>query len=104
VKVISELYLSDENHSIVNVINFEKPNLISLIDAVIMAGGRGQRLQPFTIHPETTFKRGDKQAIMEHNLVDWLYLGLILSVKIFGEQITLVKERKEYKNRICLGK
>jgi hypothetical protein len=45
-----------QNHTIVTLINFVVPDLISPIDAVIMAGGRGQRLQPFTIIPKPLLK------------------------------------------------
>src|SRR3990167_5599931 len=58
----------DENHRVVNVINFRKIRSYLPIDAVIMAGGRGQRLQPLTdTTPKPLLKVGDK-AIMEHNL------------------------------------
>jgi len=38
----------DENMRVVNVINFRTIKSYLPIDAVIMAGGRGQRLQPLT--------------------------------------------------------
>lgn len=80
----------DENHSIVNVINFRKIRSYLPIDAVIMAGGRGQRLQPFTnTIPKPLLKVGDK-AIMEHNLDRLALFGIDdfwVSVKYLGEQI-----------------
>ncbi|WP_316763108.1 nucleotidyltransferase family protein [Pedobacter aquatilis] len=80
----------DENHKIVNVINFRKIRSYLPIDAVIMAGGRGQRLQPLTDSiPKPLLKVGDK-AIMEHNLDRLALFGIDdfwVSVKYLGEQI-----------------
>ena len=80
----------DENHSIVNVINFRKIKSYLPIDAVIMAGGRGQRLQPLTdTVPKPLLKVGNK-AIMEHNLDRLALFGIDdfwVSVKYLGKQI-----------------
>jgi dTDP-glucose pyrophosphorylase len=81
--------LNKEN-KVVNVINFRETRSYLPVDAVLMAGGRGQRLQPLTdTVPKPLLKIGDK-AIMEHN-VDRLALYGIddfwFSVKYLGEQI-----------------
>lgn len=80
----------DEEDRVVNVINFRKIKSYLPIDAVIMAGGRGQRLQPFTdTVPKPLLKVGDK-AIMEHNLDRLISYGIDdfwVSVKYLGEQI-----------------
>lgn len=80
----------DENRRVVNVINFRKIRSYLPIDAVIMAGGRGQRLQPLTdTIPKPLLKVGDK-AIMEHNLDRLALYGIDdfwVSVKYLGEQI-----------------
>ena len=80
----------DENHRVVNVINFRKIKSYLPIDAVIMAGGRGQRLQPLTdTTPKPLLKVGGK-AIMEHNLDRLALFGIDdfwVSVKYLGEQI-----------------
>ena len=80
----------DENHKVVNVINFRKIRSYLPVDAVIMAGGRGQRLQPLTdTVPKPLLKVGDK-AIMEHNLDRLSLFGIDdfwVSVKYLGEQI-----------------
>ncbi|MGO4819409.1 nucleotidyltransferase family protein [Flavobacterium sp. W22_SRS_FP1] len=80
----------DENHRVVNVINFRKIRSYLPIDAVIMAGGRGQRLQPLTDNvPKPLLKVGSK-AIMEHNLDRLALFGIDdfwVSVKYLGEQI-----------------
>lgn len=80
----------DENHSVVNVINFRKTKSYLPIDAVIMAGGRGQRLKPLTdTVPKPLLKVGGK-AIMEHNLDRLVLYGIDdfwVSVKYLGDQI-----------------
>jgi len=80
----------DENHKVVNVINFRIIKSYLPIDAVIMAGGRGQRLQPLTdTIPKPLLKVGDK-AIMEHNLDRLALFGIDdfwVSVKYLGRQI-----------------
>jgi dTDP-glucose pyrophosphorylase len=80
----------DKEDKVVNVINFREIRSYLPVDAVIMAGGRGQRLQPLTDStPKPLLKVGNK-AIMEHN-VDRLALYGIddfwFSVKYLGEQI-----------------
>ena len=51
----------DENDIVINVINFRYIKSYLPIDAVIMAGGRGQRLQPLTdATPKPLLKVGDK--------------------------------------------
>ncbi len=80
----------DENHRVVNVINFRKIRSYLPIDTVIMAGGRGQRLRPMTdTVPKPLLKVGNK-AIMEHNLDRLAMFGIDdfwVSVKYLGEQI-----------------
>jgi dTDP-glucose pyrophosphorylase len=80
----------DENDVIVKVINFRNIKSYLPIDVVIMAGGRGQRLQPLTnLKPKPLLKVGNK-AIMEHNLDRLAMFGIDdfwVSVKYLGEQI-----------------
>lgn len=80
----------DENNVVINVINFRYIKSYLPIDAVIMAGGRGQRLQPLTdATPKPLLKVGDK-PIMEHNLNRLAMYGIDdfwVSVKYLGEQI-----------------
>lgn len=80
----------DENHKVVNVINFRNIKSYLPVDAVIMAGGRGQRLKPLTdLTPKPLLKVGGK-AIMEHNLDRLALYGIDdfwVSVKYLGEQI-----------------
>ncbi|PZR19828.1 MAG: nucleotidyltransferase [Flavobacterium psychrophilum] len=80
----------DDNHKVVNIINFRNIKSYLPIDAVIMAGGRGQRLQPLTdTTPKPLLKVGNK-AIMEHNLDRLALYGIDdfwVCVKYLGEQI-----------------
>ncbi|MBP6755042.1 MAG: nucleotidyltransferase family protein [Bacteroidia bacterium] len=80
----------DENDMVINVINFRHIKSYLPIDAVIMAGGRGQRLQPLTdATPKPLLKVGDK-PIMEHNLNRLAMYGIDdfwVSLKYLGEQI-----------------
>ena len=80
----------DADDKVVNIVNFRNLRSYLPIDAVIMAGGRGERLRPLTdTTPKPLLQVGDK-SIMEHN-VDRLALYGIddfwFSVKYLGEQI-----------------
>lgn len=80
----------DENHIVINVINFRVMKSYLPLDAVIMAGGRGLRLKPFTDSiPKPLLKVGSK-PIMEHNLDRLAMFGIDdfwVSVNYLGEQI-----------------
>ena len=80
----------DHQNKVVNVINFRKIKSYLPIDTIIMAGGRGQRLQPLTDStPKPLLKVGNK-AIMEHNLDRLAMFGIHdfwISLKYLGEQI-----------------
>jgi dTDP-glucose pyrophosphorylase len=89
-KLFKVLPVVDENMHVVNVINFRTIKSYLPIDAVIMAGGRGQRLQPLTDSiPKPLLKVGGK-PIMEHNIDRLASYGIDdfwVSVKYLGEQI-----------------
>jgi dTDP-glucose pyrophosphorylase len=80
----------DNNDAVVNVINFRNIKSYLPIDAVIMAGGRGQRLQPLTDEiPKPLLKVGEK-PIIEHNIDRLTKFGIDdfwISLKYLGEQI-----------------
>jgi dTDP-glucose pyrophosphorylase len=84
------LPILDSDNRIVNVINFREIRSYLPVDAVIMAGGKGQRLQPLTeTTPKPLLKVGNK-PIMEHNLDRLSLYGIDdfwVSVKYLGEQI-----------------
>jgi dTDP-glucose pyrophosphorylase len=80
----------DENDIVVNVINFRHLRSYLPVDAVIMAGGRGQRLQPLTDSiPKPMLKVGSV-PIIEHNINRLAMFGIDdfwISVRYLGEQI-----------------
>jgi dTDP-glucose pyrophosphorylase len=80
----------DDHNCVVNVINFRLIKSYLPIDAVIMAGGRGQRLKPLTdLIPKPLLKVGEK-VIMEHNLDRLTMYGIDdfwISVRYLGEKI-----------------
>jgi dTDP-glucose pyrophosphorylase len=88
--LIRILPLVDEYMRIINVINFRNFKSYLPIDAVIMAGGRGERLQPLTDNtPKPLLKVGEK-PIIEHNIDLLASFGIKnfwVSVKYLGEQI-----------------
>lgn len=80
----------DEQSIIVDIINFRKIKSYLPIDAVIMAGGRGERLKPLTdLVPKPLLKIG-KKPIMEHNLDHLISYGIVnfwVSVNYLGNQV-----------------
>jgi dTDP-glucose pyrophosphorylase len=80
----------DAEHKVCNVINFRFLHSYLPVDAVIMAGGRGSRLQPLTdTVPKPLLKVGEK-AIIDHNIDRLRKYGVDdfwLSVRYLGEQL-----------------
>lgn len=80
----------DCNRKIINVLNFRLKKSYLPIDVVIMAGGRGVRLQPLTDKtPKPLLKIGDK-PIIEHGIERLLQFGIEnfwISINYLGEQI-----------------
>jgi dTDP-glucose pyrophosphorylase len=80
----------DENNSIVNVINFRYYKSYLPVEAIIMAGGRGQRLQPLTdVIPKPLLKIGGK-PIIEYGIDRLNQFGINniwISVNYLGEKI-----------------
>lgn len=80
----------DKDDKVVNVINFRSMRSYLPIDAVIMAGGRGQRLSPLTdTTPKPLLLVGGK-PIIDHNISRLSQYGIDdfwISVKYLGEQI-----------------
>lgn len=75
---------------IMNVVNFRHQRSYLPIDAVVMAGGRGERLRPLTDNtPKPLLPVGDK-PIIEHNvdrLRDYGVDDIWISVHYLGEKI-----------------
>jgi len=80
----------DKNDKVVNVINFRELKSYLPLDAVIMAGGRGERLSPLTdLIPKPLLKVGEK-SIIEHNIDRLRLFGIDdfwITLKYLGEKI-----------------
>lgn len=75
---------------IINIVNFKHQRSYLPIDALIMAGGRGERLKPLTdTKPKPLLKIGDK-PILEHNIDRLASFGIDdiwLSIRYLGDQL-----------------
>lgn len=81
----------DENNHIVEIINLEKYKTRLPIDAVLMAGGKGERLRPLTEKtPKPLLPVGGK-AIIDHNVDRLISYG----VKHISVTVNYLKEQLE---------
>lgn len=81
----------DNNHYITEIINLEKFETRLPIDAVLMAGGKGERLRPLTEKtPKPLLPVGDK-AIIDHNIDRLISYG----VKHINVTVNYLKEQLE---------
>ena len=81
----------DEEKHIVEIINLEKFKTRLPIDAVLMAGGKGERLRPLTEKtPKPLLPVGDK-AIIDHNVDRLISYG----VKNISVTVNYLKEQLE---------
>jgi dTDP-glucose pyrophosphorylase len=82
--------LIDEDHQIIEVIDLKLTRTVIPVAALIMAGGRGERLRPLTdSQPKPMLKVGNK-PIIEHNIDRLILYGIkdiYISVKYLKEQI-----------------
>lgn len=80
----------DEGHHIVEVFNLKKMKSALPIDAVLMAGGKGERLRPLTEKtPKPLVKVGDK-CIIDYNIDNLIAYGvkhLNATINYLGEQL-----------------
>ena len=82
--------LDSDNH-IVEIVNLEKYRTRLPIDAVLMAGGKGERLRPLTEKtPKPLLRVGDK-AIIDHNVDRLINYG----VKHISVTVNYLKEQLE---------
>lgn len=80
----------DETHRIVEIINLEKYKTKLPIDAVLMAGGKGERLRPLTEKiPKPLLKVGEKCIIDYniHSLISYGVKNISVTVNYLGEQL-----------------
>ncbi len=81
----------DRDKNVLEVINLERYVTQLPIDAVLMAGGKGERLRPLTEHtPKPLLKVGDK-AIIDHNIDRLISYG----VKNISVTVNYLKEQLE---------
>lgn len=81
----------DDNKHIVEIINLEKYKTRLPIDAVLMAGGKGERLRPLTEKtPKPLLPVGNK-AIIDHNIDRLISFG----VKHINVTVNYLKEQIE---------
>lgn len=80
----------NDKRQIVEIINLDKYKTRLPIDAVLMAGGKGERLRPLTEKtPKPLLKVGDK-AIIDHNidrLINYGVKHISVTVNYLGEQL-----------------
>jgi dTDP-glucose pyrophosphorylase/CBS domain-containing protein len=80
----------DESDVLLNIIDLDKLRTILPVTAVIMAGGKGERLRPLTdTVPKPMLKIGDK-PIIEHNIDRLIQYGIkeiFISINYLGDQI-----------------
>lgn len=89
-KSIRLIPLVDNNHKLIKIFDLQYTKSYLPIDAVIMAGGRGERLSPLTdTTPKPLLPLGDK-VIMEYNVDNIASMGIYnvtVCVRYLGEQI-----------------
>lgn len=80
----------DEVNHVIDIINLDKYRTRLPIDAVLMAGGKGERLRPLTVNtPKPLIKVGDK-CIIDYNIDNLISYGLqhiSVTVNYLGEQL-----------------
>lgn len=80
----------DEKSRITEIVDLRKTKTILPVSALLMAGGRGERLRPFTYTvPKSMLQIGEK-PILEHNidrLISYGITNIYISVKYLKEQI-----------------
>ena len=89
-QLIQLLPIIDEQGKIIKVIDFKDTQTLLPVDAVIMAGGRGERLRPLTDStPKPMLKLGDK-TIIGHEidlLSKYGIENIFITVRYLGNQI-----------------
>ena len=80
----------DEERHIVDIINLERFKTRLPIDAVLMAGGKGERLRPLTEKTPKPLLRVGKKCIIDHNvdrLISYGIQHISVTVNYLKEQI-----------------
>lgn len=88
-KGIELLPVLDSDNKLIDVINLQNYKSLLPIDAVLMAGGKGERLRPLTLDtPKPLLKIGDK-AIIDRNIDRLINYG----VKNISVTVNYLKEK-----------
>ena len=80
----------DEDRRIVDIINLERYVYRLPVDAVLMAGGKGERLRPLTEKTPKPLLHVGEKTIIDHNvdrLVSFGLRNITVTVNYLGEQI-----------------
>lgn len=100
-RAITLIPILDENHRILEIIDLTQLRSSLPIDAVLMAGGKGERLRPLTLDtPKPLLKIGEK-AIIDRNidrLIDFGIRNVSVTVNYLKEQ--LIEHYKEPRNNV----
>jgi dTDP-glucose pyrophosphorylase len=87
----------DKNNRIIDIINFRITKTKLPVDVVIMAGGKGRRLQPLTMNTPKPLLNVGTKPIIEHLIDQLAYHGMNninLSIHYLGEQLEEFAKRK----------
>lgn len=80
----------NDKHEVIEILNFRFRTTLLPVDAVLMAGGEGKRLRPFTLNtPKPLLKIGEK-PIIEYNIDRLANVGvdnIFLSINYLGDQL-----------------
>lgn len=80
----------NEDKQVINIVNFRTQKSYLPVDAIVMAGGRGERLRPLTdAVPKPLLKVGSK-PIIEHNIDRLISFGVDdfwLTLRYLGDQV-----------------
>lgn len=91
----------DKQNRVVNVVNFRETKSYLPVDAVIMAGGRGERLRPLTDEKPKPLLMVGSKPIIEHNVDRLRSFGIDdfwITLRYLGSQIEDYLEAGENKN------
>ena len=80
----------DENNQIYEIINLEKYKTLLPVDAVLMAGGKGERLRPLTEKTPKPLIKVDEKCIIDYNIDSLISYGIkniFVTVNYLGEQL-----------------
>lgn len=87
----------DKNSRIIDIVNFRIAKTKLPVDVVIMAGGKGRRLQPLTMNTPKPLLNVGSKPIIEHLIDQLAYYGISdikLSIQYLGEQLEEFAKKK----------